>query len=73
MRIAATLWFCANIIFSRWPKTEMGNYAAGLFGLKEAEIEVEASVSGIMNIIDEAETESYSGRFLSYKGGDYPW
>jgi norsolorinic acid ketoreductase len=70
--------FCSTVLttrFSSWVKTEMGNHAAKLFGEAEAEIEVEESVRGIIAVIDRAESdlETYSGRFLSYTGGDYPW
>lgn len=51
----------------------MGNNAAKLFGVDGAEIEIEDSTKGLIAVIEAAKRETHSGRFLSYKGGDYPW
>jgi hypothetical protein len=56
-----------------WVQTDMGNTGARAFGLEKAEIEVEVSVSGMIKVIDAANRENTSGKFMYYDGTSKPW
>jgi norsolorinic acid ketoreductase len=51
----------------------MGNTGAQTLGLEKAEIGVDVSVSGIIRVIDDANREDTSGRFMVYNGTSKPW
>jgi len=56
-----------------WVQTDMGNAGAKAFGFEKAEITVEESVSGLVNVIDSATRESTSGKFMVYDGTVSTW
>jgi norsolorinic acid ketoreductase len=51
----------------------MGNIGAQTLGLEKAEIEVNVSVSGMIKVIDAANREDTSGKFMNYDGTSKPW
>lgn len=42
-------------------------------GLEKAEVEVDASVAGMIKVIDAANREETSGKFMFYDGTSKPW
>lgn len=56
-----------------WVQTEMGNTGAQGLGLEKAEVEVDVSVSGMIKVIDTANREETSGKFMFYDGTSKPW
>jgi norsolorinic acid ketoreductase len=56
-----------------WVQTDMGNTGAVTLGLEKAEIEVHVSVSGMMKVIDAANRENTSGKFMTYEGTSSGW
>ncbi|KAH8600952.1 hypothetical protein B0O99DRAFT_649022 [Bisporella sp. PMI_857] len=56
-----------------WVRTDMGNTAARAFGMEEAEITVEQSINGVVDLIDNATRESASGKFLTYNKVPIRW
>jgi norsolorinic acid ketoreductase len=51
----------------------MGNSGAQGFGLEKAETKVDVSVSGMIKVIDAANRENTSGKFMLYDGTAKPW
>lgn len=51
----------------------MGNMGAKSAGLEAAPETLEASVSGILNRVDNATLEKDDGKFKDYKEDDIPW
>ncbi|CAI6337948.1 unnamed protein product [Periconia digitata] len=56
-----------------WVQTDMGNTGAQSLGLNKAEIEVNTSVLGMIGVIDAADRENMSGKFMHYDGTAKPW
>jgi norsolorinic acid ketoreductase len=56
-----------------WVQTEMGNTGAQTLGLEKAEVEVDVSISGMIKVIDAANREDTSGKFMYYDGTSKPW
>ena len=56
-----------------WVQTDMGNTGAQTLGLEKAEVEVDVSVSGMIKVIDAANREDTSGKFMLYDGTSKPW
>ena len=56
-----------------WVQTDMGNTGARYFGLKEAEISRDVSVSGMIKVIDAANRNDTSGKFMFYDGTSKPF
>jgi norsolorinic acid ketoreductase len=54
-------------------QTDMGNIGAQTLGLEKAEIGVDVSVSGMIKVIDAANREDTSGKFMYYDGTSKPW
>ena len=51
----------------------MGNTGAQTLGLEKAEVDVDVSVSGMIKVIDAANRENTSGKFMHYDGTSKPW
>jgi norsolorinic acid ketoreductase len=51
----------------------MGNTGAQSLGLEKAEIEIDVSISGMIKVIDAANREDTSGKFMDYNGTSKPW
>ena len=51
----------------------MGNTGAQTLGLEKAEVEADVSVSGMIKVIDAANREATSGKFMNYDGTSKPW
>ncbi|KAI8711447.1 hypothetical protein NCS52_01408100 [Fusarium sp. LHS14.1] len=57
-----------------WVQTRMGELCARDWGFPGSPPEtIEGSVEGMLQIIDEATREKYSGKFVTYKGQELPW
>ncbi|KAI8650375.1 hypothetical protein NCS57_01371000 [Fusarium keratoplasticum] len=57
-----------------WVQTRMGELCARDWGFPGSPPEtIEWSVEGMLQIIDEATREKYSGKFVTYKGQELPW
>lgn len=56
-----------------WVQTDMGNDGARALGLEKAETEVHVSVEGMIKVIDAANREQTSGKFLNYDGTSKPF
>ncbi|EEU36108.1 uncharacterized protein NECHADRAFT_72849 [Fusarium vanettenii 77-13-4] len=57
-----------------WVQTRMGELCARDWGFPGSPPEtIEGSVEGMVQIIDEATREKYSGKFVTYKGQELPW
>ncbi|KAK0659828.1 Norsolorinic acid ketoreductase [Lasiodiplodia hormozganensis] len=56
-----------------WVQTDMGNMGAKSAGLEATPETLEASVSGILNRVDNATLEKDGGKFKDYKEDDIPW
>lgn len=57
-----------------WVQTRMGELCARDWGFPGAPPEtIEGSVEGMLQIIDEATRDKYSGKFVTYKGQELPW
>jgi len=56
-----------------WVQTEMGNAGAKFFGMEQAPLTLDESVTGLMDKIDNATREKSSGTFQSYDGMEIPW
>jgi norsolorinic acid ketoreductase len=56
-----------------WVQTDMGNTGAQTLGLEKAEVEVDVSISGMIQVIDAANREDTSGKFMYYDGTSKPW
>jgi norsolorinic acid ketoreductase len=56
-----------------WVQTDMGNTGAQSLGLEKAEIEIDVSISGMIKVIDAANREDTSGKFMDYNGTSKPW
>jgi norsolorinic acid ketoreductase len=56
-----------------WVQTDMGNTGAKTLGMEKAEVEVNVSVSGMIKVIDAANRENTSGKFMYYDGTSKPW
>jgi norsolorinic acid ketoreductase len=54
-------------------QTDMGNTGAQTLGLEKAEVEVDVSISGMIKVIDAANREDTSGKFMYYDGTSKPW
>lgn len=51
----------------------MGNAGAKYFGMKEAAMTIEQSITGMVKVIDDSTREKTSGRFMTWEGEEYPW
>lgn len=51
----------------------MGNRGAAAMGVEQANITVDESVNGIVNVVDNATKETHGGKYLEYSGKFLPW
>jgi norsolorinic acid ketoreductase len=58
-----------------WVQTAMGEKAASLVGMSSSDVPVtlEASVSGLVDVLDNATKEEHSGKFWDQTGKQMPW
>ncbi|KAJ4328085.1 hypothetical protein N0V84_001453 [Fusarium piperis] len=57
-----------------WVQTRMGELCARDWGFPGVPPEtIEGSVEGMLQIIEEATRDKYSGKFVTYKGQELPW
>ncbi|KAM7183269.1 short-chain dehydrogenase reductase SDR protein [Naviculisporaceae sp. PSN 640] len=63
----------AFVIHPGWVQTEMGNYSARVFGLEQAAITLEESVTGIAKVIDASTKESHGGKMWGHDGELMTW
>ncbi|KAL4781833.1 hypothetical protein BJX76DRAFT_349838 [Aspergillus varians] len=66
-------WLTAFPVDPGFVQTDMGNRAAGAFGLGKAYITVEESVQGVVNVIDASTRETHSGKLWKWNGEEEPW
>ncbi|KAI5310716.1 hypothetical protein KEM55_003022 [Ascosphaera atra] len=64
---------CAFVMHPGWVQTDMGNFCADAVGVEKAEISVEESVRGIVNVIDNSTRKATAGRFMTWDGRELPW
>lgn len=65
--------WAAFVLEPGWVTTDMGNFGADTFGLKEAPLSVEDSVGGMLQVIDGATKESTGARFVKWNGEQVSW
>ncbi len=65
--------FTAFVIHPGWVQTDMGDGAAKSLGLEKADITLQQSVDGLINVFDKSSRENSGGRFLSYNGSELEW
>jgi NAD(P)-dependent dehydrogenase (short-subunit alcohol dehydrogenase family) len=57
-----------------WVKTNMGGIVAEAWGYEKGPPNtVEESVTGILKVVDKADRENFSGKFVSFDGQILPW
>jgi len=56
-----------------WVQTDLGNEGAQFAGLKEAPVQLEDSIRGIVDKIDNATREKTSGTFQVFDGSKSAW
>ena len=57
-----------------WVQTDMGNAGAGVVGMKQAPMTLEASVTGIVKLLDESTRDTHSGKLWNAEDGAVlPW
>ncbi|KAK3116868.1 hypothetical protein LTR53_002308 [Teratosphaeriaceae sp. CCFEE 6253] len=54
-------------------QTDMGNSGARKLGLEAADITVDESVAGLVDVIDHATREGSSGKLIDFKGNVLEW
>ncbi|KAI5859426.1 NAD(P)-binding protein [Durotheca rogersii] len=64
---------CAFPIDPGWVQSDLGNRAAGLFGIDAAPITVSDSVNGIVKVVDVAAKETHGGKMWVYDERQVPW
>ncbi|KAJ9609819.1 hypothetical protein H2200_006148 [Cladophialophora chaetospira] len=67
------LGLCAFAMHPGWVQTEMGNAGARAFGLEKAEITLDESIPGMVDVIDNSTLDKTSGKFMVYDGTEWPW
>ncbi|KAK0739426.1 hypothetical protein B0T21DRAFT_409776 [Apiosordaria backusii] len=66
-------WLTSFIIDPGWVRTEMGNWAAQLWGVGQANLEIDESVDGMVEVVKKATRERYGGRLVEYTGKIQDW
>ncbi|EHK21237.1 uncharacterized protein TRIVIDRAFT_52152 [Trichoderma virens Gv29-8] len=61
-------WLNTFVLDPGFVQTDMGNAAAQFFGMSEAPVTVEDSVSGLFKVITTATKETHGGKVVSYNG-----
>ncbi|KIW24370.1 uncharacterized protein PV07_10088 [Cladophialophora immunda] len=56
-----------------WLQTDLGNHAARGAGMAAAPVPIQDGVNGMIEQIDKATREEFSGKFLSFNGEEIPW
>ncbi|KAL1799539.1 hypothetical protein ACET3X_003576 [Alternaria dauci] len=66
-------WLNAFVLDPGWAQTDMGNGAAHLYGLEQAEITVDTSCDGMIKVISESTKEKDGGKMIGWDGGVRGW
>ncbi|CAN9130528.1 unnamed protein product [Alternaria alternata] len=66
-------WLNAFVLDPGWVQTDMGNAAAHLYDLKEADITTDASCDGMFKILSESTKEKDGGKMIGWDGGVRVW
>ncbi|ETI27394.1 hypothetical protein G647_09584 [Cladophialophora carrionii CBS 160.54] len=67
------LGLCSFAMHPGWVQTEMGNAGAREFGLEKAQIMLEESIPGMVDVIDNATMDATAGKFMVYDGTEWAW
>ncbi|THV48778.1 hypothetical protein BGAL_0228g00120 [Botrytis galanthina] len=63
----------AFVLTPGWVQTEMGNAGATAMGLESAPVQIEDSIKGMLEKIDNATREETSGTLQSFDERKFPW
>jgi norsolorinic acid ketoreductase len=66
-------WLNAFVLDPGWVQTDMGNAAAHLYDLKEADITTDASCDGMFKVLSAATKEKDGGKMIGWDGGVRVW
>ncbi|KAK4068254.1 uncharacterized protein Triagg1_7497 [Trichoderma aggressivum f. europaeum] len=61
-------WLTAFVLEPGFVQTDMGNFAADLFGIGKAPLKIEESVGGLFKVITTATKETHGGKVVLYTG-----
>ncbi|CAN9240602.1 unnamed protein product [Alternaria alternata] len=66
-------WLNAFVLDPGWVQTDMGNAAAHLYDLKEADITTDASCDGMFKVLSASTKEKDGGKMIGWDGGVRVW
>ncbi|CAN9083303.1 unnamed protein product [Alternaria alternata] len=66
-------WLNAFVLDPGWVQTDMGNAAAHLYNLKEADITTDASCDGMFKVLSASTKEKDGGKMIGWDGGVRVW
>jgi norsolorinic acid ketoreductase len=66
-------WLNAFVLDPGWVQTDMGNAAAHLYNLKEADITTDTSCDGMFKVLSASTKEKDGGKMIGWDGGVRVW
>lgn len=66
-------WLTTFALDPGWVQTDMGNGGARAFGMEQAPLSIEESVTGQYKVLTSATREQHGGLVVNYEGEIQPW